>query len=139
MWFDESMDNIYENAIKPAIEEAGYEPYRIDKREHNNKIDDEIIAEIRRSRFIVADFTHNEDKEVRGDEDKGVRGGVYYEAGFAHGLNIPVVFTCKESLKKKIHFDTRQFNHIFWKDPEDLKKQLIDRIGATIGQGPLKK
>ena len=131
MWFDESMDNIYENAIKPAIEEAGYEPYRIDKREHNNKIDDEIIAEIRRSRFIVADFTY-------GKKD-GVRGGVYYEAGFAHGLNIPVIFTCDKALENEIHFDTRQFNHIFWEDAEDLKKQLRNRIGATIGQGSRKQ
>ena len=131
MWFDESMDNIYENAMKPAIEEAGYEPYRIDKREHNNKIDDEIIAEIRRSRFIVADFTY-------GKKD-GVRGGVYYEAGFAHGLNIPVIFTCDKALENEIHFDTRQFNHIFWEDAEDLKKQLRNRIGATIGQGSRKQ
>ena len=41
--------------------------------------DDEIIAEIRRSRFLVADFTHGEDRE----------GVVYFEAGFALGLAIP--------------------------------------------------
>ena len=33
------------------------EPVRIDQKERLNKIDDEIIAEIRRSRFLVADFT----------------------------------------------------------------------------------
>ena len=58
MWFHESMAETFEKGIKPAVEDAGYEPLRIDRKEHINKIDDEIIAEIRRSRFLVADFTH---------------------------------------------------------------------------------
>ena len=78
MWFDPSMNSAYEEGIKKAVEECGYTPLRIDKKPDVNKIDDEIIAEIRRSRFVVADFTH--------DKEKGVRGGVYYEAGFAYGL-----------------------------------------------------
>lgn len=130
MWFDDSMRDAYTNGIVPAIRDAGYQPLRIDVVEHNNKIDDEIIAEIRRSRFVVADFTHGE---------TGVRGGVYYEAGFAHGLNIPVIFTCRKDRQKEIHFDTRQFNHIFWEDAKDLHKQLQQRISATIGDGPSKK
>ena len=64
MWFDESMFQVYSDGIAPAIQDAGYEPLRIDQKEHVNKIDDEIIAEIRRSKFIVADFTHG---------DKGAR------------------------------------------------------------------
>ena len=41
------MDEVWEKGIRPAITEAGYEPVRVDKQEHVNKIDDEIIAEIR--------------------------------------------------------------------------------------------
>ena len=130
MWFDQSMDDAYEKAIVPAVEEMGYEPIRIDKKSHNNKIDDEIIMEIKRSRFLVADFSQGGD---------GARGGVYYEAGFAHGFDIPIIFTCRKEDVEKLHFDTRQFNHIVWKDKNDLKEQLKNRIGATIGDGPLKK
>ncbi len=130
MWFHPDMDDAYNNGLKLAIEDAGYEPLRIDNVEHNNKIDDEIIAEIRRSRFVVADFTQEGDV---------ARGGVYYEAGFAHGLNIPVIFTCHEGALEKVHFDTRQYNHIVWKDAEDLRERLQQRISATIGDGPLKK
>lgn len=129
MWFDPSMDDAYEDGIRAGIVAAGYKPIRIDRKEHNNKIDDEIIAEIRRSRFLVADFTSEPDKP---------RGGVYYEAGFAHGLNIPVIFTCRESRINDLHFDTRQFNHIAWATPEDLRTKLKNRISATIGDGPLK-
>ena len=66
------------------------------------------------------------------------RGGVYYEAGFAHGLNIPVIFSCRKDLIKKIHFDTRQYNHIEWTEPEELREKLKNRIAAQIGDGPNK-
>lgn len=129
MWLDRSMDNAWKEGIEPGIRDAGYKALRIDRRESNDKIDDEIIAEIRRSRFLVADFT---------SPLKNARGSVYYEAGFAHGLNISVIFTCRKDLvdKNHIHFDTRQYNHIAWEKPEDLRKQLKNRISATIGDGP---
>lgn len=123
MWFDESMTEAFEHGIRPAIEESGYNPLRIDRKEHVNKIDDEIIAELRRSRFIVADFTHGE---------KGVRGGVYYEAGFAHGLNLPVIFTCHRGSMKTLHFDTNHYNHIVWTTPAELRDKLKNRILAVI-------
>ena len=126
MWFDDSMNEASENGIEPAIREAGYIPLRIDRKEHVNKIDDEIIAELRRSRFLVADFTHGDD---------GARGGVYYEAGFAHGLNLPVIFTCREDVVKSLHFDTEHYNHIVWTTPADLREKLKNRILAVIGEG----
>jgi nucleoside 2-deoxyribosyltransferase len=130
MWFSELTNEAYSNGIEPALNGTGYRPIRIDKKEHNNKIDNEIIAEIRRSRFLVADFTC---------EAKIVRGGVYYEAGFAQGLGIPVIWTCKDTSLNDLHFDTRQYSHIVWKTPADLLVQLRNRIGATIGDGPLPK
>ena len=129
MWFDDSMKAMREEGVETAITNAGYQPMVINQKEHIGKIDDEIIAEIRRSRFIVADFTHGCD---------GARGSVYYEAGFAHGLNIPVIFTCRKDALKKIHFDTRQYPHIVWETPEELREKLAKRIGAAIGDGPFK-
>ena len=126
MWFDDSMNDAFEHGIKPAIETLGYTPMRIDKKPDADKIDDEIIAEIRRSRFLVADFTHGDD---------GARGGVYFEAGFAQGLGIPVIYTCRNDMIDKLHFDTRQYAHIVWGTPEELHSQLLTRIGARIGEG----
>jgi hypothetical protein len=130
MWFHDSTNDAYFKGIAPALGATGYKPIRIDKKEHNNKIDDEIIAEIRRSRFLIADFIC---------ESKNVRGGVYYEAGFAQGLGIPVIWTCKDTALDDLHIDTRQYAHIVWRDPSDLYLQLKNRIGATIGDGPLPK
>ena len=107
MWFDESMDEAYDKGIKPAIENAGYEPFKINEKPDVDKIDDEIIGEIRRSRFLVADFTHG---------IRGARGGVYYEAGFAYGLGLPVVRSCRKDIidKNELHFDVRQHYHVVW-------------------------
>ena len=129
MWFDDSLKDVWSQGIKPAIENAGYKPVRIDNHEFIGKIDDRIIAEIKRSRFVVADFTQGKD---------GARGGVYYEAGFAHGLDIPVIFTCRSDSIDDVHFDTRQYNHIVWDSPDSLKERLENRIAAEIGDGLLK-
>ncbi len=85
MWFNDEMTSIWNDGLSKGIEDAGYLALRIDNKEHNDKICDEIIAEIRRSRFVVADFTKN-------------RGGVYFEAGFALGLGIPVIWTVQQVL-----------------------------------------
>jgi hypothetical protein len=73
----------------------------------------------------VADFTCEPGK---------VRGGVYFEAGFAMGLNIPIIWTCKSTSTSDLHFDTRQYPHIEWKDSAHLYEQLKARIGAVIGR-----
>jgi hypothetical protein len=129
MWFNDATHTAYADGIEPAISDSGYRAVRIDKKEHNNKIDDEIIAEIRRSKFLVADFTCEKEK---------VRGGVYFEAGFAMGLGIPVIWTVEKDSLDDVHFDTRQYNHIVWDTPETLRNMLKARIGAVIGDGPLK-
>lgn len=124
MWFAPEMSAAYEEGIAPAVEKLGFRPVRIDRREHNNKIDDEIIAEIRRAHFLIADFSCGPD---------GARGGVYYEAGFAAGAGKPVIYMVREGDLPRVHFDTRQFNHIVWVSHDDLRTRLANRIGATIG------
>jgi nucleoside 2-deoxyribosyltransferase len=99
-----------------------YHPLRIDRKEHEDKIDDQIIAEIRRSAFVVADFTAN-------------RPNVYYEAGFAHGLGRRVLFTSKRQDRDDLRFDVRQFNVIEWERPEDIVAPLQNRILALFGAG----
>ena len=125
MWFDPQVQDAWK-AIEQGIHTAGYQPLRIDQRQHNNKIDDEIVAAIRGSRFVVSDFT-------------GHRGGVYFEAGFAMGLGIPVIWLCRKDELDKAHFDTRQYNFIVWEQAglPELTKALKNRIEATIGRGPL--
>jgi len=126
MWFVSALEPAWAEGFEPAIKGAGYAPRRIDKKEHVNKICDEIIAEIRRSRFVVADFS-------------GQRGGVYFEAGYAKGRELDVIWTCREEDLKELHFDVRQYNCIDWNSPADLAARLQARISAVVGDGPLKQ
>jgi nucleoside 2-deoxyribosyltransferase len=121
MNFDEEFDSCYERGIEAALEETKYKSYRIDREEHADKIDDKILSEIKRSRFIIAEFT-------------GQKHGVYFEAGYAFGLGIPVIWTCREDDLVNLHFDTRQYNHVVWATEEELKEKLINRIRVLIGE-----
>jgi hypothetical protein len=126
MSFAPSLDAV-STVLAEAIDAAGFKPLRIDKHPHNNKIDDEIVAAIRRSKFVVCDFT-------------GQRGGVYFEAGFALGLGLPVIWVCQKDEIDDVHFDNRQYNFILWESDKlhERKRALQARIEATIGIGPLK-
>jgi hypothetical protein len=100
MWFNDVTHAAYNDGIELAIRDSGYRALRIDKKEHNNKIDDEIIAEIRRSKFLVADFTCEKEK-VRGEESLG-----------------------------DVHFDTRQYNHIVWTHRRRFERCLRHVLGC---------
>lgn len=119
MSFHPDLNEVWESGLQQGVNEAGFAPVRIDMEEHNDYIPDKIIAEIRRSRFLVADVT-------------GQKHGVYFEAGFALGLGIPVIWTCRKDEIDDCHFDTKQISHILWETPEELKEKLVNRIRATI-------
>jgi hypothetical protein len=114
-----------ELALREAIRIAGYRPIRSDDEPKDDHIMNQILAEIRASRFVVADFTHQP-------------GGVYFEAGFARGLGITVFRSCIKAQEKQLHFDIAQFPFHFWSDDnlEQLTKDIHDDIRANIGQGP---
>lgn len=120
MKFDQNMINNFNNYIQPRIkEETEYDAIIVSMKEHNDKICDVIIAEIRKSKFLIADFT-------------GQRGGVYFEAGFAYGLGIQVIWTCKKEDYSNLQFDVDHYNFILWDDPEELSERICKRILATI-------
>lgn len=106
-------------SIIRAIEKAGFTAMVIDTKEHNNQIMPEILLEIRKSRFVVADLTKQ-------------RNGVYYEAGYAEGLNIPVIAMCRDDDFDNVHFDLKQKNTIRWENPQDIFDKLVKRIEATL-------
>jgi hypothetical protein len=123
MAFDVDLDRAYFEGIKPAIEEAGYDPICMKEHLTNDNICDVIVAEIRKAQFVIADFTKQ-------------KGGVYFEAGFAKALRKEVFWTCREDDFSRLHFDTNHYGHLKWSTPEDLKRQLLNRITAELGLGP---
>jgi hypothetical protein len=120
MAFHLDLVEAYDKGFRPAIEDdCGLRALRLDKVEHNEQITDRILAGIRSAQVVVADFTLQ-------------RAGVYFEAGFALGLGRIVVWTCRDNDVETLHFDTRQYNHVVWSTPDDLREKLAARLKATV-------
>ena len=71
------------------------------------------------SRFVVADYT-------------GQRNNVYFEAGFALGLGLTVIQTCRADEAADLHFDIRHLNTLKWKSHAELAEGLNKRIRAVL-------
>ena len=92
------------DAIQAACGELGWNAERVDGGpEYVGKVTDEMVASIRRCRFMVCDFTGNNQ-------------GIYWEAGYGEALGIPVFYTVHEDDIGDVHFDTKDFNHIVWSE-----------------------
>lgn len=119
--FEDNLKEVFNEYLKQAIEEEGFNYTVVNQNnvDHNKSINDEIIVKLKSSRIVIADFTNH-------------RNSVYFEAGFAMGMKIPIIWTCQEGQDKEMSFDTRQFPHIIWKDKDDLVKQVIDRIKVIL-------
>ena len=135
MKFNDKLIEYSKNWFETAITEAGYDCKVMYSHQHTSIIDNEMKALIRRSRFLVCDMTENSR-------------GAYYEAGFAHGLGIPVIFLCECNFFHKqehelgpesqgVHFDTNHYPFIEWKwrEGKELKNELRAWIEGTIGRG----
>lgn len=122
MSFAPELKAAWEDGIKAAVTRTGFRPYRVDAEPHIERIDTKIITEIRNSRFLVADVTLQ-------------RPGVYFEAGYALGLGLPVFWCVRNDDLKNVHFDTRQYNHIVWENEQHLAAQLHLFVTAIIGKG----
>lgn len=120
MSFDSTMKDTRE-AIKRAILDNGFEPIIIDEQivESSQTINDAIIAAIKSCKFCIADFTQQKD-------------GVYFESGFAVGLDKPVIYTCHEDSFSDSHFDTSHFPHIIYNSLDVLTEKLDYKIKAWI-------
>jgi hypothetical protein len=122
MSFDKTiLDTAFEKAIKPALIDTGFKPIILTEQHVDSEktINDAIISGLKKAHFTIADFSQH-------------RNGVYFEAGYALGRGQKVIYTCSEKDMDKAHFDTRNFQHIVWVDPDDLYTKLVNKIEAFI-------
>ncbi len=121
MSFDEDDLILFQKGISPACSELGFNAIRVDQvhPESDQTINDLIISEIKKSKFLISDFTKH-------------KNGVYFEAGYGLGRGKKVIYTCHEDYFDKLHFDVKHFPILIYSSPEDLKKKLIAKIEAFI-------
>jgi len=118
---DKELDSVVDEYFKPAVDQTGFNLFRLTEKPRAGLIDDRMRVEIRTSRFLIADLTHGNQ-------------GAYWEAGFAEGLGKPVIYTCKKEIFKdpdtKPHFDANHHLTILW-DPAALS-DAVEELKATI-------
>lgn len=128
MMFSGETVSTYEQVYKPVIQMLNYSAMRIDEKQFNGSIIGEITTEITDSVALIADLTGN-------------RGGVYYEAGIARGLQlcnhpIKLILTCKRSFfdNERVHFDVSGDNIVLYENDDDLRKKLTQRLQAVLNE-----
>lgn len=128
---DPQMDRVYEDAIEPAISDAGLAPLRVDRHNQGDLLKSEIVRFIETSEVIVADITNE-------------RPNCYLEIGYAMGLGKKrnLILTAREDHHHqspnfnqggpRVHFDLEGYAIIFW-DPEDLSG-FREELGRAISR-----
>lgn len=114
----------YRDCFVPGVARTGLELFRIDEEPRAGLIDDLIRVAIITSRLVVADLTD-------------ANPGAYWEAGFAEGIQKPVLYTCERTYfdaHKGTHFDTRNRQTVIW-DADNFSaasQSLATSIRATF-------
>ena len=104
--------------FKPAIQEAGLSPYRVDEHYEPDQLlrINVIYKEIQNALVCLADISMN-------------KPNVWYEFGFADGKEIPVVLICDAKLRENLPFDVNQRDVYFYHSDSsqgllDLRKEI---------------
>lgn len=121
IWFNNSMNESM-SAIEKAIDESGFRSVCIKNEQFPETIMEKALGEIRKSRFIVVDLT-------------GERVDVAFEAGFAFGLGIEIIYVySKEKYKDDLPkgFYARHFQCHGYGNKEELKEIVKNTISARI-------
>jgi hypothetical protein len=120
---DTELNRAVDHCFRPAVRRTGFELRILTDQQGAGLIDDQIRAALVSARFVVADLTHGNP-------------GAYWEAGFADGRGLPVIYTCRRAEwdKAKTHFDTNHMVTVIW-DPANLmpsENQMAAIIRATL-------
>ena len=123
MWMDPKYPELIDVAdtVRAVFRSFGIRAVRADDIEHEGRINDRVLNEIRTSEFLFADLT-------------GTRPNVYYEVGFAHALDKRVLLFRKTGTN--IHFDLASYNCPEYENLRDLRDRLIKRLISATNRNP---
>jgi len=123
----EDTEKLYDNLILPVLNKLNIRPIIINRQESNDDLNLQIIDELKKCDFAIADLTY-------------ARPSVYFEAGFAQRA-VEVIYTVRADhleINKpdelRVHFDLQMKNLITWSGTDDKKfsEKLTRRIEKTF-------
>lgn len=123
MWFDDSMKGV-KTAIENAIRTNNFNPTCVWDDFFKERIMDKALSGIRDSRFVVVNLT-------------GDRNSVFFEAGFAQGLNIETIYIydkTKLTTGSSLEFYVRHYQCYGYTTSEELQDILQHAIAARIAK-----
>ncbi|UCE46707.1 MAG: hypothetical protein JSW47_13945 [Phycisphaerales bacterium] len=112
------LEDVYQT-IKDVCASYKVNAYRADEIEHQDRITDLILSEIKTCEFLIADLSYE-------------RPNVYYEIGYAHANNKRPILYRKSGTK--LHFDLSVHNVPQYKNITELRELLTNRLEAILGR-----
>ena len=121
---EDELENLAARHIKPVIHRTlGYEVKDLRDVSKAGVIDEIMRKTIKESKFTIVDLTHDNN-------------GAYWEAGFAEGIGIPVIYICKKDKfdHEKTHFDTEHLTTVLWSmdDTERFESDLESTLRRSL-------
>ena len=122
--FTDEYNVLYNEVIKPVVEEYGYDCERADETYTTNPILQDIIQSIQESSIVIADITPNNPN-------------VFYEVGYSHAIGKPTILLCDKK-REKLPFDVSSFRTLFYENSiggksavEKNLKRYLDNVLNT--------
>jgi len=117
-------DKRYDDILKPAIIDAGLDPYRVDEDPSVTVPIDDIEKHIKDAEICIADISTNNPN-------------VWYEVGYAFANGKPVLLICAEPRAEPFPFDVRHRQIVSYathssSDFEKLKKEVTFRLKGQL-------
>jgi hypothetical protein len=120
MPFAPQYEDVFFVAMSYAAEQVGAVCDRVDRREFQGNVVDEIQRMIRKSVAVIVDLSES-------------KPNVLYEAGFAHALKKPCVHICS-TVTDKLPFDVAQWKTTQYQPGQThkLRKELTQRLRTIL-------
>lgn len=120
MPFAPQYEDVFFIAMRYAAEQAGAVCDRVDRREFQGNVVEEIQRLIRKSVAVFVDLSE-------------AKPNVLYETGYAHALKKPCIHICSTTVEK-LPFDVAQWKTTFYQPGQThkLAKELAQRLKAVL-------
>ncbi|AWA30980.1 hypothetical protein HYN48_13320 [Flavobacterium magnum] len=114
MQFTNEYNELYNEVIKPVVDNRGLECVRADEFYTSTPILKDIIDSIIESSIVIAEITPDNPN-------------VFYEIGYSHAIGKPTILLCDRK-REKLPFDLSSFRTLFYENTIAGKKKIEENL-----------